>query len=88
LALTLPSTEWGDEPADPVDIQLAVDTIRELAEAFQGRRYLAFSALTDKAVMALTALQERLRLHTQVVHNWGYYSAVLRISRDLYGSLD
>lgn len=88
LALTLPSTEWGDEQANPVDIQSAVDTIRELAEAFQGRRYLAFSALTDKAEMALRALQERLRLHTQVVRNWGYYSAVLRISRDLYGPLD
>lgn len=88
IALTLSWDDWGDAPADPADIQAAVDTIRELTEAFHGRRYLAFAALTDSAETAVAALQDRLRTNTQMVRNWGYYREVLRISRDLYGALD
>ena len=88
IALTLPWSEWGSEPAEPEDIQQSIDTIMALVNAFQGRRYAAFADLTDETERAVAALQDRVRTHTQMVRNWGYYSEVLTIARALYGSLD
>src|SRR5258707_1384853 len=34
------------------------------------------------------SLQERLRLQTQAVRNWGSYSQVIRMSTELYAPLD
>lgn len=33
-------------------------------------------------------MQERLRGHTQIVRNWGYFANVVQIARDLYAPLD
>lgn len=88
MALTLPWAEWGQDPAEPEQIQQAIDTIIALGKAFQGRRYAAFAALTGDVEQALAALQDRVRTHTQMVRNWGYYGEVTRISRALYGPLD
>lgn len=88
LALTLRWDEWGREPAEMQQIQLAIDTTRALADAFFGRRLLATEVPLAPAAAALLALQERMRLHTQMVRNWGYYSDVLRICRGLYAPLD
>jgi hypothetical protein len=88
LALTLPHAEWGSEPAPPEVIQQIIDEAIELAQAFLYRRLVAIGEERDEQQRVVLALQERLRAHTQVVRNWGYFSAVVRISKELYGALD
>jgi hypothetical protein len=88
LLLTLPFAEWGELPAAPPDIQKAIDTIVELADAFRQRRFRALEGEADSQARTVLALQERLRLHTQIVRNWGYFSEVVQISSELYAPLD
>ncbi len=88
LALTLPREEWGTEPATPDVIQAVVDTIVELADAFHQRRFAAIDDERDQQQRTVLGLQERLRLNTQMVRNWGYFSSVVRISTELYAALD
>jgi hypothetical protein len=88
LALILPEEEWGQSPAAPGDMQNAFDTIGELAAAFRYRRYKAMEREADEQARAVLSLQERLRLHTQGVRNWGSYSQVIRISTELYAPVD
>lgn len=88
LALTLPHAEWGNEPAPPKVIQQVIDQVGELAEAFLYRRFVAMDEERDEQQLVVLALQERLRAHTQMVRNWGYFSAVVRISKEMYGALD
>jgi hypothetical protein len=88
LALTLPSEEWGIEPAVPNDIQQAIDTVIALTDAFHQRRFLAIEETEGIQERVVLALREKLRMHTQVVRNWGYFSDVVRISGELYAPLD
>ncbi|MBH5372242.1 hypothetical protein [Bradyrhizobium glycinis] len=88
LMLMLPISEWGEYRASPVDIQNTIDTIVELADAFFARRYKAVEDATDLQARTVLALQERLRVHTQMVRNWGYFSEVVQISSELYAPLD
>lgn len=87
LALTLRFDEWGQEPAIPDDVQLAIDNITALGTAFHQRRLLALETTDPQEHLAL-ALQEKLRMHTQLVRNWGYFSNVARIADELYKPLD
>jgi hypothetical protein len=88
LALMLPKGEWGQSLASPGDMQNAFDTIEKLADAFHYRRFKAMEEERDEQARATLSLQERLRLHTQAVRNWGSYSQVIRISTQLYAPLD
>lgn len=88
LALTIPLTEWGTHPAIPSDIQRVIDDTAKLSETFHQRRFKVVEQEQDVQTRTVLGLQERLRLHTQVVRNWGYYSHVVEISRELYGPLD
>jgi hypothetical protein len=88
LLLTLPFDEWGNLPASPSDIQKTIDAIVDLADAFHSRRFKAVEAASDVQARVVLALQERLRLHTQMVRNWGYFAEVVQISTELYAPLD
>lgn len=88
LMLMLPISEWGESPALPADIQKAIDSIVDLADAFFARRFKAAEDAPDLQARTVLALQERLRLHTQMVRNWGYFSEVVKISTELYAPLD
>jgi hypothetical protein len=66
----------------------AFDTINELANAFLFRRFKEMERERDEQARAVLLLQERLRVHTQAVRNWGSYSQVIRISAELYAPLD
>jgi hypothetical protein len=88
LLLMLPRAEWGARPPVPADVQSVVDALQGLADAFHQRRYKeAEQERSDQQRMVLM-LQEQLRLHTQVVRNWGYESDVRAISRSLFSPLD
>jgi hypothetical protein len=88
LALSIPLNEWGAEPAIPPDIRRVIDNAIELSEAFHQRRFKAVGQERDLQARTVLSLQERLRLHTQVVRNWGYFSHVVEISEELYAPLD
>jgi hypothetical protein len=88
LILTIKPGDWGQELAAPADVQLAIDKIIDLADAFHQRRLISFEQERDLQERTALGLQERIRLHTQAVRNWGYFSHVLQISLELYSSLD
>lgn len=88
LILTLPSEQWGIEPAAPEDIQNLLDTLTGLTEAFYQRRYKLLERERGTQARAVLALQEKLRLHTQVVRNWAFRREVVAISTELYAPLD
>lgn len=88
LILTLPIGQWGTRPAEPNEIQQLIEYLPALANAFYRARYVTLLGAKALEERALLSLQERVRGHTQFVRNWGYHGTVLRIARELYGSLD
>lgn len=88
LMLTLPETEWGKEPPPAWAIQAAIDDIKALATGFQQQRFVAVEDAEGLQERTVLALSEKMRMHTQMVRNWGYYSDVGVIARELYGPLD
>jgi hypothetical protein len=88
LVLTVPDSQWGYEPFDPQEIQVVIDTVKELGDAFHQRRLAVMREDRDDQERTVVTLQEMLRMHTQIVRNWGYYSDVANISGELYGGLD
>lgn len=89
LLLTLDRRDWGSEAADPPRIQLAIDTLKELATAFHRRRILQLEDVNGNAdQLVAVAMRERVRDHTQMVRNWGCYDDMRRIIRELHTPLD
>ncbi|MCA6358103.1 hypothetical protein [Phenylobacterium sp.] len=88
LAMTLPPGDWGRGPSDPHRLTEIMDAIGKATDAFHHRRYLAMEQEHNPEERFIIGLQERMRVHTQVVRNWGYFSDVVQISTELYGALD
>lgn len=88
LALTVPDTELSGGLPTPDVVQAAFEDIVVLADAFAWARLGKGDERPNEEGFALASLQELLRLHTQVVRNWGYAHQVLHISAELYGSVD
>jgi hypothetical protein len=88
LALTLPAEEWGAEPATGEDVSAAMTTQKSLADAFYFRRFSILQNEQDEQARAVISMQEKLRLYTQAVRNWGSFSQVVRIVKELYAPLD
>jgi hypothetical protein len=88
LVLTLPLKDWGKGPSHGGIMQQVFDIMPKLAHTFFQMRLLAKEEEPDSQKRAISSLQERIRLHTQAVRNWGYYSEVIRLSRELYAPLD
>jgi hypothetical protein len=44
--------------------------------------------VSDEQELAVLSLQERIRMHTMGIRNWGYFGAVVRISKELYSAGD
>lgn len=88
LALTMPAEEWGIDLGRPPGITRAFDLTETLNDSFHIRRYADIDKITNQGEMRIRSIQERLRLHTQIVRNWGYLDHVVAISKDLYGPFD
>jgi len=88
LVLTVPPAELGRQAGHPIQVQEAINALNALAKAFHQRRYLQMQSVDDLQQGTVIALQERLRMHTQMVRNWGYYQDVNRISLALYSHFD
>jgi len=88
LALTLTVEEWGSDPSSGEDVAVAMKTLKQLADAFHYRRFGILEDEHDDQARAVVSMQEKLRIHTQAVRNWGSFSQVVRIVRELYSPLD
>ncbi len=88
LVLTLPLKDWGQGPSHAGVMQHVFDIVPKLANTFFQMRLLEKEEEPDLEKRAISSLQESIRLHTQAVRNWGYYSEVIRLSRELYSPLD
>ncbi|CAN7419652.1 hypothetical protein LJR231_002697 [Phyllobacterium sp. LjRoot231] len=88
LALRIPENEWGHNILMPDDTQAVIDTVTQLADAFHQRRFLDSRVSDDLTEKTVKSLSEKLRLHRQLVRNWGYFSNVVRISNELYEPLN
>ncbi|KAF0180248.1 MAG: hypothetical protein FD124_1164 [Alphaproteobacteria bacterium] len=88
LALRMPRTEWGGELLTADAVEPLVEALTEAAHAFFLQRLQLFKGAATDEQQLLLQFQERLRLHTQVVRNWGSYDQVVSHSKRLYGPLD
>lgn len=88
LIVAMPIEEWDNNFLHPSEIQDIIDTLKLLTDAFHQRRLKLAEKDHDPQEKTASILQERIRLHTQVVRNWGYFNDVVAISSELYGELD
>lgn len=88
LILYLPSNEWGEAPAAGSITQAVIEEVVELSDAFSASRMAKMDEALASEQKLLLSIQERLRLHTQIVRNWGYLNQVLTLSKELYSVVD
>lgn len=88
VLLTIPHSEWSGAPSIPLAIDQVFKELPQLSLAFLAQRIVAGREIADVQARTVAALQERIRFHTHAVRNWGYFSDVVSIARDIYAPLD
>ncbi|MBD9488737.1 hypothetical protein [Ensifer sp. ENS11] len=88
IMLTIPVDKLGRKPVGPDIMETVFETVPLIAKAFIHQRVLEGAKINDEQQMVVLSLQERIRMHTHAVRNWGYYGDVKQISLDLYQSID
>lgn len=88
IMMTVPCNEWGKNPPTADVMQVLHDETPKLANTFLFQRLLAEGKVSDERAKTLASLQVRIRFHTQAVRNWGYFSAVNRITKELHEPLN
>lgn len=87
LMLRQSEDKWGTKPPTPDAISAAADALIAASDAYINKRFPKRASIPDEE-MLLRLVQEKLRINTQAVRNWGHYSQVLQHSRELYSALD
>ncbi|MBV7257940.1 hypothetical protein KCG44_14230, partial [Pacificimonas sp. WHA3] len=87
ITLTIPKEKWGQGVPTPEKIQVIIDSLKELGGIFLASR-IAVSDTSSNEESVLALIQERIRLHTQAVRNWGYFKEVLETLGKLYSEHD
>lgn len=72
----------------PDKIQELFDLTETLAESYHLRRLSELGQDKTDEEKAIKLIQEELRLHTQVVRNWGYLNKVISITKLLCSPID
>lgn len=88
ILLSIKLDAWGRAPVTPGAWQVVFDAMPKLVDTFFLRRILDGGKISDQQELAVLSLQERIRLHTMGVRNWGSFGAVIRISTELYSRID
>lgn len=88
LYLRIPPTECSREFPTPDTIQQLFDLLPDLGEAYHLRRFVQLQEERSDENKAALVIQEELRLHTQIVRNWGYLSRVAGIVKRLCTPID
>jgi len=68
-------------------VQQIWDLVIQLSKHFATQRFQEAIKATTQEERAVQSFQELLRLHTQFIRNWGYFSQVKKISYQLYEPL-
>lgn len=86
LTHSLESYEFA--PVLPADFHKVITLTKSASQAFAGRRLQTLAqAKTETEKSALMA-QELFRLHTQGIRNWGSPTQMVRITRELFSTLE
>lgn len=88
LCLRVPFAECSREFPRPDTVQQLFDLLPELGKAFGLMRFVQLQQERSDENKAVMVIQEELRLHTQVVRNWGYLSRVAGILKRLCTPID
>lgn len=88
LCLRVPFAECSREFPKPDTIQQLFDQLPEVGEAYRLRRFVQLQGERSDENKAVMLIQEELRLHTQVVRNWGYLNRVAGIAKRLCAPID
>lgn len=88
IMLTITPDQWGQAPVVPGVMQIVFDSFPRLSDTFFLQRMLEAEKVSDEQELAVLSLQERIRMHTMGVRNWGHFGAVIRISKELYSAID
>ncbi|WP_340151737.1 hypothetical protein [uncultured Sneathiella sp.] len=89
ILLTVPQDDWGGKPITPDAMEVLFNTMPKLSNTFFMQRILeGDTKLGDEEEQIARSLQERVRMHTHTVRNWGHFDQVVQISRELYSALD
>lgn len=89
IVLTIPQDEWRLESLLFTANQTLFETVPTIANTFFMLRLLEGEAVEgDGEALLIRSVQDRMRMHTHGVRNWGYYQQVVQVSRDLYRGLD
>nr|WP_314258371.1 hypothetical protein [uncultured Devosia sp.] len=89
IVLTIPKDEWRFESLFLGSSNTLFEKVPTLSNTFFMQRLLeGESAEGDPEALLIRSIQDRMRMHTHGVRNWGYYQQVVQVSRDLYGGLD
>jgi hypothetical protein len=87
LMLRKTEAEWGAGTPVPDDTTKASQALIAASDAFMHKRFPQDANLSDEELL-LRSVQEKLRINTQAVRNWGHFSQVLRHTREIYAPLD
>lgn len=90
IALCINEKEWGIQPINAEIVNWFFENIPHVSNSFLSKRLLKTPELASLTTeeMVVYSLQERTRLYTQIVRNWGHYADVVDISRRLYATID
>jgi hypothetical protein len=83
LILKIPFDQQSSNAATPDVIQNLFDLLPELADSFHQQRLVELENERSRDENAIIIVQEKLRMHTQIVRNWGYLSRVIGIMKRL-----
>ncbi|ODA22222.1 hypothetical protein [Photobacterium damselae] len=88
ILLKIPEDEVGLYPITPDVVQSVIDKLQEVSQAFAFSRMSDCSIELSDSESAIRLIQEKLRGHTQIVRNWGFYSQVKTVCKELYSDFD
>ena len=88
LVLRIPPSEQSFEPAVPDKVQEIWDLLPKVGRAFDLKRLAQIETTQTAEQKAVLFLQEQLRIHTQLVRNWGFFRKVISITKRLYTPLN
>jgi len=83
-----PNAELGQEFATPEDIQLIIEELSSLTNAYVNREMANSQRSEDKHKNSEKLLLSHLRSHTQIVRNWAFFDHAIDIAKRLLRLLD
>jgi hypothetical protein len=88
MMLSIPAEELGIDLATPEILQIVKDNITDLSRCYSNSRIDPALLDATKLEQAIRDIQETVRIHTQIVRNWGYHTQILTISKEIYSHFD